>query len=306
MRNEGPDSVIARYAAGQFGVVSRAQAISAGLTATMIQRRLESGRWASAHPGVYVVAGAPASWLQALMAATLSSGADAVISHGAAATLFGLRGFKERRIEVTCPSRIGQRPFLVHRVQSLAAADVTKVRGIPATTAARTLIDLAAREPAERLAVALDDALLRGLVSVPRLQWCIQALAGPGRRGIALFRDLVAARAGVGPVPESALETRMLSALERHHLPPPVLQREVRVGRRRYRLDFAYVDQRVAIETVGFGVHGGRSSWEKDLARHNDLVRAGWRIVYVTWWDLAEREAETMRRIQALLDPAFR
>src|SRR5207245_4356318 len=120
----------------------------------------------------------------------------------------------------------------VHRPRSWSSVDLTVVDGIPVTTAARTLIDLAGIVDADVLEEALDDALRRGLVTVRRLRW---RMAEVGARRV--LTDFVDARAG-GRVTESTLETRFLRALRKAGLPKPIAQH--RIGH--YRVDFAYID----------------------------------------------------------------
>ncbi len=79
------------------------------------------------------------------MAAVLACGGDAVLSHRSAAELHGLRATDRSRIEVTLPGRVRRHRagIQVHRSTTLTAADVTTVDGIPVTTVARTIADLA-------------------------------------------------------------------------------------------------------------------------------------------------------------------
>src|SRR6185312_3411565 len=79
------------YLAGnQSGVVSRAQALRAGLTVDMIKFRVRSGRWRQIHPGVYATfTGMPGRSVR-LWAAVLSAGPGAVLSYQTAAELQGL------------------------------------------------------------------------------------------------------------------------------------------------------------------------------------------------------------------------
>ncbi len=72
-------------------------------------------------------------------------------------------------------------------------------------------------------------------------------------------------------------------------LPEPVRQLRVVVGGRRFRLDLAYVEQRLAIESDGFAVHGTRHEFERDRERQNLLVLDGWRILRFTWRQVCEQ-----------------
>src|SRR5687768_8931645 len=94
------EAATARLAAQQHGVVSRRQALEAGMTRDMVARRVRKGAWLVALPGVYRVAGAPKTWLAQIMAAVLWGGRDAIVTHRSAARLLGLEGFASDHIEI--------------------------------------------------------------------------------------------------------------------------------------------------------------------------------------------------------------
>src|SRR5438105_9974417 len=136
-----PPRRLARIAATQHGVFTRAQAIACGVSARTATRRLSSGMWDRLHPAVYRVAGLPETWRQALMAACLAWGDGVVVSHIAAAAMWGLVGFEPGRIELSAPRMQRRaRGLPVHHPMTLARAEGTTLRGIPVTTVARTLI----------------------------------------------------------------------------------------------------------------------------------------------------------------------
>jgi len=303
MNTERADRRIASLGARQHGLLTRAQAVRAGATRSMIHGRLTSGRWERLHPGVYRLAGVPGSWRQSLMAACLSAGGEAVVSHRAAAALWLLPGFVEGVIELTLlHQRARHNGFIVHRVSSLPRADVVVIDEIPVTSPARTLIDLASVTREHVLEEALDDVLRRKLVKLARLRRRIDELGGRGRRGIPLIRSLVEARARGGAVPDRVFETRLLRLIRDGGLPKPVLQYEVRTGERLIAvIDFAFPDASVAVEAEGYRWHSGRARWERDLARRNVLAAQGWRVVHVTWNDLKYRPDGTLRGIRTAL-----
>ena len=289
---------IAAIAARQHGVFSRAQALEAGVHARTLSRRQSSRLWERLHPGVYRLAGAPATWRQSLLAACLAWGNGVVVSHRAAAALWGFPGFAEGRIELSVPlSRRRKLPHHVHRPTSLKAVDVTLYHGIPTTTPIKTLIDVAGFCAEHVVEEALDDALRRGLMTVARLRRRLRADGGRGRSGTALLRDLVDARAGVVRVPESKLETVLLRVLLAAGLPRPAVQHQVG----RYRLDFAYPDARVAIEADGFRWHSTRQQWDRDRTRRNALTATGWTMLQVTWSELRDRPEEVVAAVRALI-----
>jgi very-short-patch-repair endonuclease len=297
------DHRIGKLAARQYGIFSREQVLSLGCGRGFIQHHLTSGRWDRVAHNVFRVRGVPDGWKQSLMAACLSWGAGATISHHAGAALRRLAGFEEELVELTVPPhRRGSGPGLVHR-NRLLPVDVTTIESIPVTIAARTLIDIAAAAPPEAVEEALDDALRRGLVSIPRMRWRLTEVAGRGgRHGVALMRALLDAREETG-VPQSVLETKMLRTLKLRGLPRPSLQYPVRDGKRTIAIvDFAFLSELVAVETDGYRWHSGRTHWQSDRIRQNQLTALGWRVIHVTWDELRDQPqavAETIRRILA-------
>jgi predicted transcriptional regulator of viral defense system len=129
----------------QLGLLTRHQAIEAGLSSASIARLVRSGVWERVQPRVYRVAGAPDTWEQRILAAVLSAGPTAVASHLSAGVLWGLRQMTPDWVEITVTGYERQlRRVRVHRVGSLPEEDLSVVRGIPVTTVARLLVDLSA------------------------------------------------------------------------------------------------------------------------------------------------------------------
>jgi len=283
---------LTRLAEKQHGVYSRAQALGCGLSSDTIDRRVSSAAWERLYPGIYRLAGVRATWKQSLLAACLAWGAGAVSSHRAAAALRELVGFSPGPIELIVPrKRERAYPHVVHRPRVLDRVDISVLDAIPVATAARTLIDLATCVGADVLEEALDDALRRELVSLRFLRRRAEQL---GARTV--LKHLLDARAGVKRGPESRLETKVLRALRAAGLPKPAVQH--RIGR--YRVDFAYVDARVAIECDGYRYHSGRRAFDDDRARQNALTAMGWRVLRVTWPQLRDRPEEVIGAILAV------
>ena len=301
MSSERVDQVITGLARRQYGLVSRTQVFESGASGSLIDRRLAAERWERIHPGVYRIAGAPASWPQTVLAACLASGPDGLASHRTGARIWGLPGGRDP-IEVSSTARPRLPGVIVHRVRSLPKADRATHRAIPVTTPTRTLIDLAAVVAAETVEEALDDALRRGLTSLPKLRWRLDELGRRGRSGVAVVRALLAARGPGGPVPESVFETRLLRLLRRAGLPAPVVQHVITDGGRFVaRVDLAYPDEKLAIEADGYRHHGGRQRFEHDRARLNAITALGWRVILVTWQQMQERPQELNEQIARTL-----
>ncbi|MDP1806705.1 MAG: hypothetical protein Q8K72_16120 [Acidimicrobiales bacterium] len=297
------DRIIASIAAGQHATLSGRQLLEAGVPAHAIGHRARDGLLIAMHAGVYRLAGSPVTWHQRILAATLAAGAGAVASHRAAGFLHGLEGIEPKQEVTVNPERAPHpRGVIVHRLH-LARTDIAFHDGIPRTRAPATILGLAAVVPPPLLERALDDALLKGLVSCAQLQRRLDAGSRKGRNGSAALAALLAARAGAARWTQSEFERRLLALVARAGLPLPVPQFEVVLpdGRRVY-LDFAWPDNRVALEAQSYRYHAGRIAWSRDQSRLALLSSMGWRVLPVTWDDLVgspQDLIETVKRARA-------
>jgi len=292
----------ARRAGQQFGVISRAQAFTFGVTRTMIQTRLDAELWECVHPGVYRITAAPPSWRAMLMAACLAYGTDAAVSFRAAAALWLLPGFDEGPVEVTVPRCRGRvTGVIAHRITSIPPGDVTRIGAIRVTTAARTIIDIAGIAPESKVSEALDDALHRKIVRLDRLSERVDALAVKGRPGIALMRSLLDVRDAGNGISESRLESKALRLFRRSDLPDPAVQYEIwHGGRLIARPDLSYPELQLIIECDGRRWHTG-ANWARDLRRRNALTALGWTVLHVTWDDVERAPDMLVRTVRAAM-----
>ena len=182
----------------------------------------------------------------------------------------------------------------------LDKADLTRLGPIPITRPERTLIDLASMMASEQLEGKLDDLLRRELIQLRRLESRLAA-AGARHPGARTLRRLIEERRDAA-ISESELETRFLRALREEGFPTPTSQYEIRHdGRFVARVDFAYPDRKLVIEAYGKGHHSTWTDHEDDLARQNDLVALGWRVIVVTWSRLHTDRSALMRSIARAL-----
>lgn len=268
----------------QHGLVAREQLISIGLTDRQIDYLLQSRRLLLFHSGVYVIPGTPASWHQKLMAAALSVGDGAAVSHRAAAALWGMDGPFGGVVEVVGERLDKTRPrgAVTHRSTDLGPAYVTRRFGIPVTTPDRTLLDVGAVVRQHVLDRALDDALARGIVEYDDLLRILLDLARRGRRGVGKLRRSLAERDGV---PESVLEAEFQRLIARFGLPAPVYQYELfdEHGVFVARIDAVYPDLKLAIELDGASTRVGRAALHYDTERQNRIVDCGLLVRRYTW-----------------------
>jgi predicted transcriptional regulator of viral defense system len=294
----------AALASRQNGVFSLAQLEDLGLSASAVRKRAATGRLHRVHRGVYALT--PAELLTRdgrFMAAILTCGPGAVLSHRSAAALHGLRATDRAGIDVTIPGRTKRKcaGIDVHRSTTLTAADTTTVNGIPCTTIPRSLLDLTTVVPTRGAERAFEQAEAQEVLDIPALQDQLQR--NRHRNAMPRVRDLLAKyRPGAAPT-ESELEEGFLSLVCAAGCPAP--ERQVYIapddGEPAIRVDFVWRAERLALETDGRKYHRTRRAFETDRRRDQRLTLAGWRVVRVTWRQVTDDPATIARLIAGLL-----
>ena len=136
---------IARLADRQHGVVGLTQLKALGLTASGVRNRVASSRLHRVYRGVYAVGRSRLTSEGRWMAAVLAYGPEAALSHRSSAAHRGLRPDNRATTDISLPRRSARTRagVRVHATTTLRPEDVTIHEGIPCTTVARTLLDLA-------------------------------------------------------------------------------------------------------------------------------------------------------------------
>jgi very-short-patch-repair endonuclease len=273
-------------------VVSRAQLTEIGFGRQAITRRVETDRLVRLHPGVYAVGHTALTAASRDLAAVFACGPQALLSHRAAGRRLKL--LKSGRIEVTAPR--GCKPksgIVVHRTRLIHPDDRTSIDGIPVTSVARTLVDLADTVSDRHLAAAVNEAEVLRLFDLSALEETIARL--PGRPGRARLARILAAYAEPPGYSTTEAERLVLSLCREHGLPQP--QRIAMAG---YELDFYWDDVRVAIEVDGGRFHRTRRAFHEDRRRDRRLAALGIQVARVSWLDLTERAGELVVELEAI------
>jgi very-short-patch-repair endonuclease len=291
------DVVVGTIAAGQDGLVTLQQARDAGVTDGQVRRRLRTSEWRRVRHGVFVIAGAPPSWEQTILAAVLAAGPGAVASHWSAAMLHGFPDASKGRPEVTAPP--GRNPKIrdlrIHRPALLPDYDVRVVDGIPVTSYARTLVDCTGVMSLGQIARALDAGLVRHDVTLWSVERTLSVLGqAPGRHPSKLW-TLLGERGVETGLGESRPEMRVFRVIESSDLPAPTQQHQVRFGGDRFRLDLAYPEAKLAIEYDGWDTHRTRSAFDADRRRDRILQVNGWVVLRLTSKTSDAEIVETVR-----------
>jgi len=260
----------------------------------MVRDRPRAGRLVRLHRGVYAVGHAQLRPEGRWLAAVLAAGPGAALSHRSAAALHGIRE-STGAIDVTTIRRVAVRGVLVHRTTALGARDVTTRCGVPVTTLARTLLDLAGILTAEQLQKLVRETDRAGRLDARTVHARIGGRRDLGAR--ALRAELAEHARLATSFTLSELEDRFLALLDAHDLPLPLTNHLV-LG---MKVDAVWLEQRLVVELDGWTYHRDRAAFEEDRARDARLAVAGWRHARFTHAQVVERPAEVAATLHRLL-----
>lgn len=297
-----PTTRLELAATARHGVITRDDAQAAGLSGRQIRHRVDAGRWQRHSRDVFLVAAAPRTPRQALMAASLRH--DAAAALRSAAWLVGIVELPHGQPSVARSSPRGAHDenASVHRLADLERRDLTTVDSIRTTNATRTLLDLAGFVGDTEWRHLVDRACRLGLTHRVALLDRLGTSLRHGRSGSARARRVLADLQAESAMTESELESLLLRIVIAAGLPCPVPQFRVPIEGATFRLDFAYPEHRIAIEGDGFEFHSDRQRFERDRSRQNELVLAGWLVLRFTWRQITQEPELVAARIRVALD----
>jgi very-short-patch-repair endonuclease len=293
-----PDASVAELADRQHGVVSRAQLVGLGLGRGAILHRLERKRLHPVHRGIYAVGRRRLSRAGVRMAAVLACGDGAVLSHRSAAVHWGIYRPDPSLTDVTASGRVGRREGIRAHKALLPADEITEVDGIPVTTVARTLLDLAAILNRHQLERAIEQAEALRLSDATPLVALVTRY--PGRRGTAVLKAIIGAENRTAGMTRSELEERFLRFLAERELPLPRTNVWLQIGEDWIEVDCVWPEQRVVAELDSWTYHGTRAAFRRDRARDRRLKVAGWQPIRITSWDIGEQPHALEAELRAL------
>jgi hypothetical protein len=298
---------LAAFARCQHGVVPRSQLLDAGFAAEQVKYLLRVGRLERLFMSVYRVAGTPETWEQRLLAGCWAGGVrGSVASHRAACHAWALPA-AQPILEVTGPRwrRARHVGLVAHETKHFETIDVTVLQhAIPVTRPARTFLDCCAlvargvlsEHVAEQL---LEEAVRRNLADIGLVGVRWEKLGGELRLGGRIAKKIIDRWLPATATTDSRPEARLLHLLDAAGVAPPVPQHRVWLGPDDcFDLDFAWPDQRVAIEFDSYRYHGGRLKHDRDAQRLLRLGRRGWTVLRVTD---AELDADLPDALPALV-----
>jgi very-short-patch-repair endonuclease len=263
-----PLSRVLGLAAKQHGVVTRAQLLEMGMGPGAIRYRVRRGRLHPVHRGVYAVGRPELTRHGLLIAAVLSCGPGAALSHEQAGEVLGIRKRRAGPIEVTVPAGVmRRRPGLrIHR-RPLPEGDVVRRHGIAVTSVVRTLLDLAPRLPRGLFEATVNEADKLDLIDPDRLRVALEERQG--QEGVAALRELLHLQTLT--LTDTELERRFLPIVRRAGLPLPRTQQHVND----FRVDFFWPELGLVVETDGLRYHRTPAQQARDRLRDQSHSAAG-------------------------------
>jgi Transcriptional regulator, AbiEi antitoxin len=283
----------------QQGVLSRGQALNAGLSRHTIAARLDSGRWQRLHRGVFAAFSGPIPRSALFWGAVLRAGDDAVLSYQTAAEIWKLSDQPSSSIHVSIPKQAGpvSIPGLILHYSSRLPVARHPARLPPQTKVEETVLDLAdmARTAEDAVAWAIK-ACQRRLTTPERIT---NTLADRNRAR--WRRDLADAITEVRAGVHSPLELRYLRDVERRHgLPRGDRQvLTIRGGTRQYH-DVRYTEYGVCVELDGVTAHPAESR-EYEARRDNANTLKGLRTLRYGWVRVAYHACSVALEVADLL-----
>jgi very-short-patch-repair endonuclease len=262
-------------------LVTRRELLAEGVPASTVDSWVRGERLWPAFDGVYAVGHPSLTREERWLAAVMACGEGAALSHRSAAALWAILPADGEHPDVSVQrTREGRQGIEVHRRRH--PPRTTTHRGIPTTTIAQTLLDLAATFTQANLEAALGEAQLSPFFAENELE---EALT-ERQRGVANLRAAWHAEHGEG-VPRNVMERRFLRLVKQAGLRRPASN----VPWGRWNIDALWLPENVAIELDGRDVHTRRAQFQRDREKDRELQLDGLKAFRYTWADLTRRPA---------------
>lgn len=277
----------------QHGTITHAQLLEARASRDQIKRWAARGLLHRVHTGVYRLGHRAPSTEATYLAAVLACGAGAALSGFAGAYLYEAHSPRRPPAPTVLTARDRRvRGVIVRRTRSLEAEDIRWHRGVPVTTPARTVVDLAALAGRDTLSeIAHRFRVRHGLEAdavaavVARRGWV---------RGAANLRAIYV---GDAEIILSRLERRFVDLLRDHRLPLPRTNRPAGS----FYVDCRWPELRLTVELLGFRFHASRHAWERDQRRAREAYARGDEFRAYTWDDVTQTPAVVLAELSPLL-----
>lgn len=288
---------VVTHLSANHGMATRRQIAELGLPARTLRRRVSEGLLVPVNPRVLALPGLPLDLRARTRAAVLAH--PAAIPTGPAAAAFLGSGPWDR-------TDLGTVPWLVMpdgrglphgRRITHPGVRMIRVSGLGISRPADAVVDLIRFWPHDVALGVAHRGLVKGTITLEHLVEAharLARLAG-ARRLRAVLGDL-----RDGTVSEG--ERRLAILLREARITGWRTNHSVRAAGRRYVLDVAFPEERVAVEVDGRAYHSDARAFQYDRTRQNDLVRAGWTVLRFTWADITDRPEHVLEVITSSRD----
>jgi predicted transcriptional regulator of viral defense system len=267
------DGSVRDVAERQWGVISRSQLLACGLSEARVARWIETGRLQRIHPSVYAFGHRALKIEGMLQAALLYAGPRAVLSHTTAAWWWQLIPAEPARIHVSSADR--HRSLRNVRVHRPRRPQRVLHRGLPVTTVARTMLDLAAVLPFPQLRRAVAEAEYLRLLDLRK----VEQILGRGRPGSSALRRALEDFNPDLALTLSVLEERFIELCESNGIPLPEVNEKVQG----FTVDALWRERNLIVELDGHRAHATPTAIERDRHRELALRASGYRVLRYTW-----------------------
>ena len=171
----------------------------------------------------------------------------------------------------------------------LADRDRAVHLGIPCTSVARTLLDLARGARPDELRAALEQAEELGLFDLGAIGDVIGR--NDGQPGARRLRDALTAMTMDEATLRSEFERRFRPIARSADLGEPLVNHMIALPDGPLEVDYYWPDRRLVVECDGYEFHRSRRDFREDRRRDRRLAAAGIRCLRYVWEDLADRDA---------------
>jgi very-short-patch-repair endonuclease len=285
---------LAEVARRQEGIVTTRQLRAAGLRDEAISRWVSSGRLRPVFRGVFIVGHAAIESRARMRAAALAC-PGSVISHRSAAVLLGFGKAAPAVVDLIPTVERGRRidGIKPHRVPFPGRSEWGHVFGIPVTSVARTIVDLAGVYGDKDLGEAVERAATERLLDISQIDAILAN--GPKRRGAPCLRRVIDAWRPVAETAKyatfrSLFEAKLLPLIAAAGLPLPRFNAPVQTKERVLEVDLLWEHAAFVVEADSRKHHGIEVAFERDHQRVRELIAAHYRVLPVTWREV-EKEA---------------
>jgi len=286
------ERAIAALSEASGGHVTREQLRGLGLSANQIEHRLRRGSLIAVFRGIYAVGHLPTTWHDRALGALLACGPEALLGHSAASYIWAILTKAPKVLELTLPTDRRPRGLRIHVCRTLTPADSAVRDGLPVTSPALTLLQMAPRLEPKRLKRAVNDLRIQHLLTLEELADIVSRF--PRHAGARRLRPLT--EQDPGPT-RSQLEDAFVNLIARYGLPQPKLNVKV-AG---YEVDAYFEDEGLIVELDGYTFHRTKDSFESDRARDARILATGIPTMRITYDRLTKRPQIEARLLKQAL-----